>query len=200
VNSDPTVVYVGTTDRGLLRSQDGGFTWELSNAGLGFTPGTRLHIDALAVDPLQPDVLYVASSYLFGSTTVHESPSSVAMTTNGGEAWALMGEELAPNATVAELLPVSGETGAVYALTMQSRSPQALGSAPVVTAEEMAETVGATESTALNLRGLLAWIIAGLAALALLFAIVVDLRSRKGEEAGTLVPELVRNTIARNNR
>lgn len=198
VNGDTPAVYVGTTDRGLLRSQDGGFTWELANEGLGFAPGTRLQIDALAVDPMQPEVLYVASSYLFGSTTVHESPSSVAMTTNGGEAWALMNEGLAENATVAELLPVGGETGAVYALTMQSRSPQPLGSAPVITGEAMADAADAASANALNLRSLLAWVIAGLAALALVLAVAMDLRgrSRKSESAGTLVP----SPVVRNNR
>lgn len=191
-NTEPATVYVGTTDRGLLRSQDGGFTWELANEGLGFAPGTRLHIDALAVDPMQPDVLYVASSYIFGSTTAHHTPSTVAMSTNGAQEWALLDENATPSAAVAQLLPVSGETGAVYALTLDSRSPQALGSAPVVS-EELAETT--TPATALNLRGVLTWVIAGLAALALAFAIFVDLRSRRKSErpSTTLAPEMVSN-------
>jgi photosystem II stability/assembly factor-like uncharacterized protein len=189
-NTEPATIYVGTTDRGLLRSQDGGFTWTLANEGLGFAPGTRLHVDALAVDPMQPDVVYAATSYLLGSTTVHNTPSTVLMSTDGAQAWAAL-ENAELNASVAELLPVSGETGAVYALTMQSRSPQALGSAPVVTDEMV---TAATESAqALNLRSMLAWIIAGLAALALIFAIIVDLRSRQPRRSGTMVPELVRN-------
>jgi len=190
-NTDPATVYVGTTDRGLLRSQDGGFTWALANADLGMNPGTRLHIDALTVDPAQPDVLYVAASYLFGSTTLHNSPSTVAMTTNGAQEWALLSDGADLNTNVAALLPVSGETGAVYALTLQSRSPQALGDAPVVT-DAMAETPAITAQP-LNMRSLLTWIIAGLAALALLFAVIVDLRSRRPSRPSTLAPELVHN-------
>lgn len=189
-NTEPATVYVGTTDRGLLRSQDGGFTWELANEGLGFAPGTRLHIDALAVDSIQPDVLYVASSYIFGSTTAHNTPSTVAMTTNGAQEWAMLDESATFNAAVAELLPVSGETGAVYALTLASRSPQALGSAPVFTADAVD---AAGSSMALNLRSVLTWVIAGLAALALGYAVFVDLRSRRKSErpSTTLAPELV---------
>jgi hypothetical protein len=191
-NTDPATVYVGTTDRGLLRSQDGGFTWELANEGLGFAPGTRLHIDALAVDAMQPDVLYVSSSYIFGSTTAHNTPSTVAMSTDGAQAWTVLDENATPSAAVAQLLPVSGETGAVYALTMDSRSPQALGSAPVLT-DETVEAV--STSIALNLRGILTWVIAGLAALALGFAVFVDLRSRRKSErpSTTLAPELASN-------
>jgi hypothetical protein len=191
-NTKPATVYVGTTDRGLLRSDDAGFTWELANQGLGFAPGTRLHIDALTVDPLQPEVLYVASSYLFGSTTARNTPSTIAMSTNGAAEWAVLDEGTTPSAAVAQLLPVSGETGAVYALTMESRSPQALGSAPVFT-ENTAEA--ATASTALNVRGILTWVIAALAAMALLFAIAVDVRSRRKSErpATTLAPEMVSN-------
>lgn len=191
-NTSPATVYVGTTDRGLLRSDDGGFTWKLANEGLGFAPGTRLHIDALTVDPMQPEVLYVASSYIFGSTTAHNTPSTVAMSTDGAAEWAVLDESATPAAAVAQLLPVSGETGAVYALTIESRSPQALGSAPVF-AEDTAET--ATASAALNVRGILTWVIAGLAALALVFAVAVDVRSRRKSErtAGTLAPEMVSN-------
>jgi len=192
-DTNPATVYVGTTDRGLLRSDDGGFTWNLANEGLGFAPGTRLHIDALTVDPIQPDVLYVASSYIFGSTTANNTPSTIAMSTNGAAEWAVLDEDASLSGAVAELLPVSGETGAVYALTTQTRSPQALGSAPVFTEDTVDNA--ATASVALNLRGLLTWTIASLAALALIFAIVVDVRSRRKSErpSTTLSPEMVSN-------
>jgi photosystem II stability/assembly factor-like uncharacterized protein len=53
---DPQVVFAaGPT--GLFRSQDGGLTWETSSQGLD-TAG----IVALALNPAQPDRLYVASA------------------------------------------------------------------------------------------------------------------------------------------
>ena len=50
VNGTPATVYVGTTDRGVVSTQDG-TTWTLANDGLGLMPGTRLKVDALASRP-----------------------------------------------------------------------------------------------------------------------------------------------------
>lgn len=192
-NTAPATVYVGTTDRGLLKSVDGGFNWERANDGLGVNPGTRLHIDSLAIDPAQPEVLYVAASYLFGSTTAHNSPSAVAMTTDGAQKWAALANEALNGATVAALMPVTGEAGAVYALTNQSRSPLALGSAPAPVVTE-AEPAVAAASSASNLSTIIAWIIASLAALALLFAASVDMIGRHRAQWEALVPSFVRNS------
>lgn len=81
INGLPATVYVGTADRGVLSSRDGQ-SWTMLNDGLGLVPGARLHVDALANDPAQLDVLYVATSYLYGSTEVHQSPVGVAMSTD----------------------------------------------------------------------------------------------------------------------
>ena len=88
---------------------------------------------------------------------------------------------------VAELMPVAGTTGAVFALTSQSRTPLALGSAPMVTDDlvvaEAAPNAMATAATTL------AWIVAGLAALALFFA-ASDLRKRQSPLIGPMGPTL----------
>ena len=176
-NTWPPTLYVGTVDRGLLKSHDG-LTWTMANDGLGLVPGSRLYVDALAVDAAQPDVLYVATSYLLGSTQVHHTPAGVAMSTNGAQAWTKFGTDI--EGVVTELLPVTGESGAVYALTNLSRTPFALGNATVTTANVAAasETV-VNEDMTQSKTSRLAWIVAGLAALALIFAIVVDLRKRR---------------------
>ena len=129
-NGTMATVYIGTVDRGLLKSEDG-FTWSVANAGLGVEPGNRLQVDALAIDPAQPNVLYVATSFLFGHSEVHQSPVGVAMSTDSGAQWSQLAAK--SDAVIARLLPVSGQTGAVYALTTQSRTPLALGTASVVT-------------------------------------------------------------------
>ena len=61
IAGDPAIIYVGTVDRGVLKSSDG-LSWVAANDGLGGVPGSRLHVDTLAVDPLQPQVLYVERS------------------------------------------------------------------------------------------------------------------------------------------
>jgi hypothetical protein len=190
-DSSPATIYVGTMDRGVVQSHDG-LTWTTANEGLNFVPGSRLHVDALAVDPQQPNVLYVATSYLYGTAEVHHSPVGVAMTTDNGQGWAALHSDT--NVAVAGLLPVSGLTGAVYAVSNVSRTPQPLGNAPVAPAEIATTTVVEPASAATTWTGVIAWIVAFLAALALLVAVGIDLRNRRRQPAtGVLVPSPVRN-------
>ena len=187
-NTDPAKVYVGTMDRGLLVSNDG-MEWTTANAGLNFVPGSRLMVNDLAIDPAQPEVMYVATSYLYGTNEVHVSPAGVALSTDGAVAWSPINE--AANLAVAELLPVSGLTGGVYALTTDSRTPLALGNAPIISEVAVAGQPVAQPTTALT--SILAWIIAGLAAMALVFAVAMDLRGRRTVTEGTLAANPIRS-------
>lgn len=183
VNRYPATVYVGTADRGLLTSQDGA-TWSMANDGLGFVPGSRLSIDAIAADPAQLDVLYVATSFLFGSTTVHQTPAGIQQTTNGGATWQPLLRQL--DAPVAELLPVSGRTGAVYALTLASRQPLPIGAAPAMVEPAQVAATAASDN-GFPATSVAAWVIAALAALALGYTLVSDLRSKQGKPATATV-------------
>lgn len=196
VNSRPAVVYVGTADRGVLASKDGS-TWTLSNDGLGMTPGSRLQVNALANDPAQLDVIYAATSFVYGSTEYHPSPVGVSMSTDGGASWTLLAADR--HNVVAELLPVTGQTGAVYALTTTSRTPMAVGSAPVYTTAAIAPAAAATATQFPALSSsLLAWVIAGLAALAMLFAGISDFlrRGRKPAPAQQRPAAVVNRTVS----
>ncbi len=51
--SNPQIIFAGTHERGVLRSRDGGKTWEEVNTGLA---GHDVH--ALAIDPNKPKVLH----------------------------------------------------------------------------------------------------------------------------------------------
>ena len=51
--ANPQVLYAGTHERGVLRSRDGGKTWDEVNSGLG---GRDVH--ALTTDPNRPKVLH----------------------------------------------------------------------------------------------------------------------------------------------
>ncbi len=184
-NTEPAKVYVGTMDRGLLVSEDG-HTWTTANEGLGLVPGSRLKINDLAVDPQQPQVVYVAGSYLYGTSEVHEAPAGVAMSVDSAQLFNPVVDQM--DVAVADLMPVPGMTGAVYALTDRSRTPLALGNAPVAT-----EVALAPAQDGINFTSILAWVIAGLAAVALAFAVAMDLRSRRPEPATALTPSMVRN-------
>jgi photosystem II stability/assembly factor-like uncharacterized protein len=187
-NTEPAKVYVGTMDRGVLVSNDG-LDWTTANDGLNYVAGSRLMVNDLAIDPMQPEVVYVATSFLYGTNEIHESPAGVALSTDGAAAWSPINE--AANLAVAELLPVSGLTGGVYALTTDSRTPQALGNAPIIS--EVAVAAQPVAQPGISFTSILAWVIAGLAALALLFAVAMDLRSRRPQLERTMAPAPVRS-------
>jgi hypothetical protein len=56
--SDPQVVVVRTTDRGLLRSEDGGKTWVAAN---GTLKGAANAVRSVAVHPTDPDIMLRAA-------------------------------------------------------------------------------------------------------------------------------------------
>jgi hypothetical protein len=174
-NSKPPVVYVGTVDRGVLSSAEG-IAWMSANDGLNLTPGSRLQVDALAVDEQNPDVLYVATSFLYGSTTLHESPTGVWMSRDGASDWSPVVRGGVTQ--VAELLPVSGQTGAVYALMQNSRSPLALGTAPVAPRVTAGDT--AQGGWLPGLGWLTAWLVAVLAAVWLMLLLAAEVGQRGG--------------------
>jgi hypothetical protein len=169
-------VYVGTMDRGLLKSRDG-VSWMLANNGLGLLPGTRLAVTALSVDPQQPDVLYVATSYLYGTTSAHQSPVGVAMSNDSAASWSPLHRD--EQTAITGLLPVSGLEGAVYAVSDVSRTPVALGKAAQLASASVTTVTSELASVTWLSSSLLAWLVAGLAALALLFALANDLRTRR---------------------
>ena len=179
-NANGPLALVGTVERGVLSSYDGA-QWTPLNVGLALTPATRLYVDALAIDPLQPQVAYVAVSNLFGPTYVHHTPSRIAYTLDGGANWRDLPHQAELTARVSELLPMSGQRGAAYALTLTSRAPQPLGNAPVPPADVAQDTRAAPPPRA-NSSALLAWVAAGLAAFALAFALITDLISRRHPE------------------
>lgn len=172
-NQRPPVVYVGTSERGVLKSSTG-IAWMGANDGLNVVPGTRVSVDALSVDPQRPDVLYAATSYVYGSTETHVTPAGVYMS-RGAIGWAPIARSL--DTQVAELLPVAGQTGAVYALMSNSRTPLALGMAP--TSPVLARSDAGSEGLAANMGSLVALAAAAMAAVWLAVLIAAELRQRK---------------------
>lgn len=168
--TQPAAIYVGTAERGVLRSVDG-MRWTPLNIGLIATPNEPLYVDALAIDPLQPTTAYVAVSREVNTQYARYVPDRLAYTRDGGASWyrfdqpKLLGR-------VTTLMPVSGYGAATYFLTTASRTPQVIGDAPVGGVPAL---VSRPQSPPAN-RGsvTLAWMVAGLAAAALAFALVTD--------------------------
>jgi len=176
-DASPPRVYAGTAGGGVLVSKDGA-TWRPVNRGLDGIGDGKLIVNDLVVDPAQPEVLYAATG-VSDMGALQGLSGKVAMSTDGGARW----ESLArlENAQVAELLPVTGRNGLVYALTTASRTPVALGVEPPL---EM-RLAGGVHERGLRNPGLLAWVLAGHASAALLILVVGEIRAGSRRRVGT---------------
>jgi len=74
----PNTLYAATSDTGLFKSVDGGVTWNQASRGIAATS-----LQALAIDPLHPQVLYAG-------TAAGVNPGAVYKTVNGGNNWTIV--------------------------------------------------------------------------------------------------------------
>ena len=176
-DASPPRVYAGTAGGGVLVSRDGA-AWRPVNQGLENVGEGRLVIGDVVVDPAQPEVLYAATS-VSDMGELQGLSGKVAMSTDGGDRWVSLAE--LENSQVAELLPITGRNGLVYALTTASRTPIALGVEPPL---EMMDTGGLHERD-WRRPGLLAWILAGHASAALLLLAVGAIKEGGRRRFGT---------------
>jgi len=121
--SSPQVVVVRTTDRGLLRSEDGGRTWNHANGKL---KGTANAVRSVAIHPGDPNVMLRAA----GRVDVQgRFDGGLYRTANGGGSWerlnvpcdfdgvgpsALCGEVVAFLPSVPKTILVGSETRGLY--------------------------------------------------------------------------------------
>ena len=77
----PLRLYVGTP-QGVFRSRNGGIDWEQVNAGL-----THLQVQDLKVDPVQPDLVYVAMGESSSNGWTNTSTGGVFRSEDGGKSW-----------------------------------------------------------------------------------------------------------------
>nr|MBC7244088.1 hypothetical protein [Chloroflexota bacterium] len=76
---NPRVIYIGTDGRGLFVTKDGGNSWLEQAQGLD-----GLHIYDIAISPIQPDLLYVATeSGIYKSIDAGLTWTKLALTTQG---------------------------------------------------------------------------------------------------------------------
>jgi photosystem II stability/assembly factor-like uncharacterized protein len=74
---DPANVYAVRRKGGISKSSDGGKTWTRANTGL-----TDTHINALAIDPRDPRILFASTGGSFATT-----PARVFRSTDGARTW-----------------------------------------------------------------------------------------------------------------
>ncbi|RPJ56236.1 MAG: hypothetical protein EHM23_24105 [Acidobacteria bacterium] len=82
--SDSSVLWLGTSVRGLFRSTDAGSTWQSRNSGL-----TAISISGVSIDPRDSDVVYAGAKY----KTIDGGSSWIELCTTGPRlcSWASTG-------------------------------------------------------------------------------------------------------------
>jgi hypothetical protein len=80
-------LYAGVEAMGIYKSIDGGATWSAVNTGITVTPGARDSISAIAIDPENPNVLYIARGVWLGTGTVDFYPVGLMVSHDAGATW-----------------------------------------------------------------------------------------------------------------
>ena len=108
----PDVIYAGTESMGLYKSADAGTTWFAMNQGLGLEPGVRLSVTAIAVDPQNPDSVYVARGAWVGTSQASIIPMGIVQTLDNGQTWKTV--DFVSNQAISRLVVVNHK---LYALS-----------------------------------------------------------------------------------
>ncbi|MFH1762853.1 MAG: glycosyl hydrolase, partial [Gemmatimonadota bacterium] len=110
IPGEPDLLYVGASSSGLFRSTNGGITFESV-----FDEGNTLSIGAIAVQPDDPEVIWVGT----GEGAVRNSISygdGIYRTTDGGRSWSHMG--LPESERFSRIVIHPGNPDIVYAAAM----------------------------------------------------------------------------------
>jgi hypothetical protein len=84
---NPQELLAGVDAMGIFYSRNGGETWHPVNAGIQWTPGARQAVSAIAIDPVNPQVIYISYGVWLGTGTVDFHPIGLVASYDGGANW-----------------------------------------------------------------------------------------------------------------
>ena len=123
----PGLIFVGTESSGLLRSTDGGASWQQVDSAL-LTGGYAgpLTVTALAIDPEDEQIVYAATNIWLGTHTAHLTPLGVVVSVDGGRQWIQLSRARLDDTPLLRLEPVAGRSLTVVTLNSSTRRPHTL--------------------------------------------------------------------------
>lgn len=80
----PDVLFARSDVGGVFKTENGGRTWRAVNAGM--TKWYQHHVRSIAIDTVQPNIVYRAGGEMIG----HQQLGYVHQSTDGGETWTLL--------------------------------------------------------------------------------------------------------------
>jgi photosystem II stability/assembly factor-like uncharacterized protein len=87
--TNPDVAYMASDNGGLFKTENGGDTWFSVSSNLG-----AYRLGFVALDPLNPDVVYVTASTDHGSLTSGGATGEIYRSLNGGQSWAFVSDAM----------------------------------------------------------------------------------------------------------
>ncbi len=106
----PGLVFVGTESDGLLRSNDGGASWQpVDTAVLAKGQAASVAVTALAIDPEDEQIVYAATNIWLGTNPAHLIPFGVAVSVDGGRQWLQLSRAQLGDTPLQRLEPVTGQ-------------------------------------------------------------------------------------------
>lgn len=129
---DPTnsdVVYIGTNTLGVLKSTDGGTSWQLANEGIAYGDSTfpdgRWAVLCIEIDPFNPQTLYAGVAQVYGvqlEQGAGEHPG-LFKSTDGAATWVERNDGLPPRSDPFTIFDLVSHTSAVWSILIHRQIP-----------------------------------------------------------------------------
>lgn len=140
---EEAVVVAGVATSGIYRSFDGGETWQAVNEGVGLMPGVIVEVNALGVDPQDPRIVYAATGYQLGTSTVRFSPTALLVSVDSGATWLPLAALPLNSPRFTSLTAVPGQP-----LTVQAQAADGAATLYSVDGAQLAELMQSPEASA----------------------------------------------------
>lgn len=153
---DSPLLLAGTATAGVFRSFDGGATWQAANDGLGMTPGAILEVNALGADPQDPRIVYAATGYRLGTSTIRFTPAALLVSVDSGATWLPLAALPLNGPRYTELAAVAGRPLTVQAIADEiSSTTYGVDGAVLTALLETGDVSAARQAAAARALGLL---------------------------------------------
>jgi len=87
--TDASIVYMAMDNGGLLKTEDGGDSWFSVSSNLG-----AYRLSSVALDPLNPDVIYVTASTQYGQNLLGGGTGEIYRSVNAGLSWEFLSDDM----------------------------------------------------------------------------------------------------------